>query len=254
MSRCPVAEDADPIVVVPKRRRTLWEHGADLKFANVFLLLSNLILGSVALFAILGWEQEARKPKPVLQEDAGFVMYRTTEAYRLRKDIVSTFCQEILRKLLSIHPGYYDNQTLAHCVSATVLQRYSQIAAEGGTERLTTNQRQIFEPYETRRWYDPKYPNLIAAATRGEISVYRETPDTSGNIIVKPENSIRVVVCLLNQKQPTPENPYGLVVVGIYHFRDEEAKKVWSDTSDFVGTKDLEGHDIQAERSAQNQR
>jgi hypothetical protein len=180
-----------------------------------------------------------------LQDEMGYVSYRTTEVYRLRKDIIKTFCRELLGTLLTVTPGRYDNSVLSNRVDPKVLQVFSQSAYEAGEQRLTANDRQHFILYDVRRFAQTEYPNLIAIACRGERQVYREQGDVSGKFATHLNTDLMALVLYLQQQTPTPENPWGLLVVGVklpQYAKQSEA--IWEQTTELEGTTDALGRPI----------
>jgi len=232
----------DPDFPLPKRRAAIFE--TDQRGTNTVLVCALILVSFVALIAIIGWHGADTRPVAVIQEDAGFVMYRTTEAYRLRKDIVRTFLECTLQKLLTINPGYYDYASLRTLVGNAVLTKFSELAKQGGSERLRTNQRQTFTIFDCKRTMDPNYPDYIAVLVRGEFAITEEKTDSAGNTILVPKDEIRLYQCYLKQQRPSPENPFGLVLIGLGPKKTEEAEGLWQRGVEFEGTKDTFGNPI----------
>lgn len=240
----PPATPTDSNIRLPRSRRLVWEHVEDVRVANTWLIIIVLVLGFVSLAETMVLLNIFQKPPVVLQEDAGYVMWRTTDVYQLREDIVRTYLTTTLGTLLDINPGAYDVSQLDSLVGVPILKKYGAMAQGSGETRLKQNQRQIFSIYDVRRVPKTDYPNLITFAVRGEKVTYAETKDEAGNVRVTPDNYIALYLVYLQQVQPRPKNPWGLFMAGIKEVPQNEAEHIWGETVAIAGTRDSKGQTI----------
>lgn len=237
--------ELDPSMPIPARRPLLWESAADLRRVSL-LFAAIIIVQVVALMALVGSVMRLSERQPaVLQEDAGYVMYRTTEVYRLRKDIILTYVRSVLTSLLEVSPGHYNNLNLKDFVASDLLEKVADKAITQGGRRLEANDRQMWDLYDVRRYLDQDYPNLIPIAARGERTVYYEETDAGGSVLPRLRTELMAIVLYLRQQPPTPENPYGLFVVAM-KFPDNQIQSdnVWKTTVELEGTNDAGGKSI----------
>ena len=238
-------EPIDDTLRLPTRRAILWEQAADLQKVLTLFFAIIIVLTICCMFLVHCVITLSQREPAVLQEDLGYVSYRTTEVYGLRKDIVTTFSRELLATLLTVTPGRYNNLVLKNRVDLKVLDVFAKAAYEAGEQRLTANDRQDFELYDVKRYVDNEYPDLIAIACRGEKQVYREQTDPAGNVRPQLKTQLMALVLYLQQRVPTPENPWGLFVVGVklpHHQKQSEA--IWQQTTDLETTLDTKGNPI----------
>jgi hypothetical protein len=240
-------ETIDVTLRLPTRRPLIWEQAADLQKVLTLFVVIIICLTILCMFLVHSVIKLSQREPAVLQEDLGYVIYRTTEVYKLRKDIIMAFSRELLDTLLTVTPGRYNNLVLKNRVDLKVLDVFSKAAYEAGEQRLTANDRQNFELYDVKRYIDNAYPDLIAIACRGEKQVYREQSDAAGNVRPRLKTDLMAVVLYLQQRVPTPENPWGLFVVGVKLPEvTKQSEAIWEQTTDLETTLDARGNPIGA--------
>jgi hypothetical protein len=247
-------EKIDDTLRLPTRRPIIWEQAADLQKVLTLFVVLIFALTLCCMFLVHTVIKLSMREPAVLQDDLGYVSYRTTEVYKLRKDIIMSFSRELLDTLLTVTPGRYNNLVLRNRVDLKVLDVFSKSAYEAGEQRLTANDRQNFELYDVKRYVDNEYPDLIAIACRGEKQVYREQSDAAGNVRPHFETDLMALVLYLQQRVPTPENPWGLFVVGVKlpEF-PKQSEAIWQQTADLETTLDTKGKPIGSGRKAGSQ-
>jgi hypothetical protein len=238
-------EPIDDTLRLPTRRPIIWEQAADLQKVMTLFLAIIIVLTIFCMFLVHCVVKLSEREPAVLQEDLGYVSYRTTEVYRLRKDIIMTFSRELLDTLLTVTPGHYNNLGLKNRVDLKVLDVFSKAAYEAGEQRLTANDRQNYELYDVKRYVDNEYPDLIAIACRGEKQVYREQTDPAGSTRPHLNTELMALVLYLQQRVPTPENPWGLFVVGVkLPDYQKQSEAIWQQTTELETTLDTKGNPI----------
>ena len=243
-------EPIDDTLRLPTRRPIIWEQAADLQKVLTLFLAIIFVLTICCMFLVHCVVKLSEREPAVLQEDLGYVSYRTTEVYRLRKDIIMTFSRELLDTLLTVTPGHYNNLGLKNRVDLKVLDVFSKAAYEAGEQRLTANDRQNYELYDVKRYLDNEYPDLIAIACRGEKQVYREQTDPAGSTRPRLNTELMALVLYLQQRVPTPENPWGLFVVGVkLPDYQKQSEAIWQQTTELETTLDTKGNPIAPGRS-----
>ena len=243
-------EPIDDTLRLPTRRPIIWEQAADLQKVLTLFLAIIFVLTICCMFLVHCVVKLSEREPAVLQEDLGYVSYRTTEVYRLRKDIITTFSRELLDTLLTVTPGHYNNLGLKNRVDLKVLDVFSKAAYEAGEQRLTANDRQNYELYDVKRYVDNEYPDLIAIACRGEKQVYREQTDPAGSTRPRLNTELMALVLYLQQRVPTPENPWGLFVVGVkLPDYQKQSEAIWQQTTELETTLDTKGNPIAPGRS-----
>jgi len=247
-------EPIDDTLRLPTRRPIIWEQAADLQKVLTLFLAIIIVLTICCMFLVHCVFKLSEREPAVLQEDLGYVSYRTTEVYRLRKDIIMTFSRELLDTLLTVSPGHYNNLGLRNRVDLKVLEVFSKAAYEAGEQRLTANDRQNYELYDVKRYVDNEYPDLIAIACRGEKQVYREQTDPAGSTRPHLNTELMALVLYLQQRVPTPENPWGLFVVGVkLPDYQKQSEAIWQQTTELETTLDTKGNPIAPGRSPASQ-
>ena len=243
-------EPIDDTLRLPTRRPIIWEQAADLQKVMTLFLAIIIVLTICCMFLVHCVVKLSEREPAVLQEDLGYVSYRTTEVYRLRKDIIMTFSRELLDTLLTVTPGHYNNLGLKNRVDLKVLDVFSKAAYETGEQRLTANDRQNYELYDVKRYVDNEYPDLIAIACRGEKQVYREQTDPAGSTRPHLNTELMALVLYLQQRVPTTENPWGLFVVGVkLPDYQKQSEAIWQQTTELETTLDTKGNPIAPGRS-----
>jgi hypothetical protein len=238
----PSPQPTDSHTRLPRSRRLLWEHAEDVRVANTWLTMIAVVLALANVIQTCVLLSIFKRPPAILQEDAGFVMWRTADVYRLRSDIIKTYIGTTLGALLEVHPGAYDLTKLDGLVDVSILKKYSDDAQSNGENRLEKSTRRLFAVYEMRRWVNPSYPQYIAIAVRGEKVIYEEFRDDLGNVRVTPKNTLTLYVVYLKQQTPTPRNPWGIMMVGIQEMKQQDQEKTWADSFPIEGSKDNQGN------------
>lgn len=219
----------DPSFLLPAKRRVLFEYFEDVQIANTFLsilvgiLVLTLFVESIVLVLIF------RRPPYILAEDSGYVMWRTTVVFRLRPEMVKSFLEMAGSKMLTIQPGAYNLDSLAHHVYPHVIQALQQKVGQNES-RIQRKVRQIWTFLEAKRYLDPTpaYQNYRCFSIRAEKAFYEEQMNDSGNPETRATSSIVYYLFYLDQIRPTPENPWGLKIWGFREIDSElECKKIW---------------------------
>jgi len=239
-------ETSIPPAKLASSRRHVWEMYADVRAVNTWLLLYSIGATIVAvILSLVIWTIFTRPPY-ILSEDDGFVQWRNTEVFRLREDQVKSYLWTTFGRIYNVTPGSYDLTPLLPLVSSQLIDRFTgKISSEQGDLRIETNQRQIYDLLEVRRTIDPRYPSFISILTRGVETKISETRDKAGNIVVtSPPPEVVFRIAYLQQKRPTPENPWGLYMVGIRVVKGTSAEKEWNDSVPMAGTADGRGKPI----------
>ena len=235
-------EPVDPNSPLPTKRRVVWELFEDVRVANTWLfILMTAMVFTLCIFSLV-LVTIYKRPPYILSEDEGFVMWRNTEAFKLRDDMLSMYASNLLSYLLNMSPGVYDLTPITSLVHPTIIKGYYSKASDTAEDRLSSNRRQIFKLNDARRtFYMRQFPQYIQIVTQGEKAVYSEERDNAGNVRVLPNAKIVYMILLLDQQRPTPQNPWGLYTVGIQQLDDLTGQKVWSESEPLSGTKDLRG-------------
>jgi len=238
----------DPDPKLPINRRMVWEHFADVRIVNTWLLLFSCL--SLIALIVMGsmCYKLAMRPPYVLSEDQGTIMWRTTEVFRLREDNVKMFHDLVLGKLLNSNPSYYDITPLTPMVHPLILSKFSKNDANSSGVKLRSDKRQVYSLYDVRRTSDPRYPQYLAFITRGETTVYEERRDAAGNVKVYPQSEISVWVTFLAPTKPTPTNPWAFRMVGLEHKTGATADQAWAAGKPVAGSMLPDGTEIQPEK------
>ncbi len=223
----------DPSFALPMKRRVLFEYFEDVQIANTILsiligiLALALLIESIVLILIF------RRPPSILAEDSGYVMWRTTEVFRLKPDMIKSYLETIGAKMLTIQPGAYHLDSLVHHVYPHVIQ-VLQLKVGENESRIQRKVRQLWTFLEAKRYQDPTpaYQPYRCFIVRAEKSFYEETINDSGNPETRATSSIVYYLFYLELLRPTPENPWGLKVWGFREIETElESKKIWESSS-----------------------
>lgn len=214
---------------LPAKRRVVFEYFEDVQIANTLL---SVLVGILALALLVESTVLAlifRRPPYILAEDSGYVMWRTTEVFRLRPDMVKSFLETMGSKMLTIQPGAYNLDSLVHHVYPHVIQALQQKVGENES-RIQRKVRQLWTFLEARAYSDPTpaYHSYRCFIVRAEKSFYEEQLNDSGNPETRATSSIVYYLFYLEQCRPTPENPWGLKIWGFRELDSElESKKIW---------------------------
>lgn len=220
--RVPTPQPSDP-TGLPSKRRVIWEHGQDMALMNKGLLFAlALCAGALALCAGVLLSIYTRPPV-VLAQDEGYLMYRTTKKFRLDPDMLRAYCRVVLGGLYTITPGYTELSDLAGKVDGKIIEHFTKAVPE---DLITaSNQRRVYTLRDIRRYTDPKLPQYFTLAVRGERALYEYNPAAASPFRMSSENVVNVLY--LQEITPSPQNPWGLLMVGITIKRDAEASAVW---------------------------
>jgi len=226
----------DPDPRLPERRRVVWEHFGDTRILNTWLLLiSTLAIGACLVLGTLVFTLSTRPPS-VLADDQGYVMWRTSEVFRLGEDNVRMFHELVLGKLLNSNPSSYDISSLAPLAHPVIIEKFSGAGAGQSDARLRSDKRQVYTLYEIRRTSDPRYPQYLAFVTRGETTVYEERRDQAGNVRVYPQSEISIWVTFIETTRPVPQNPWGFRLVGVERRTGARGEKTWVEGTPVAGS------------------
>ena len=240
-----MSNSIDPSKLASSRRH-VWEMFGDVRALNTYLVI--YAISSTLVSCILGMVIYVifTRPPYVLSEDDGYVQWRNTEVFRLREDQVNAYIWTVFGKIFNVTPGSYDLRSLTKMVSPDLLDRFSgKIATDQAEMRIQMNQRQIYELLEIKRTIDPRYANFIAILTRGTEIKISETRDKAGNVVItSPPPEVVFRIAYLEQQHPSPENPWGLRLVGLRLVKGASAEKEWSEAVPLTGTSDGKGRAI----------
>lgn len=210
------------------KRRHVWEMYADVRVVNKYLLvysgltsLALAIMGAV-IFSIF------TRPPYILTQDQGYVMWRTTEIFRLKPDMISSYLWMVLSKMYTKVPGSYDLSSIMGLVSPNIIDAFS--GKSSGTERQILDQREYFDILEIRRVTNSRFPKFLSFISKANMSVSRETRDGAGNVVTETKADTDYVLVWLEQTPPTPENPWGLVLVGLEYLKGKDGEAIWNES------------------------
>jgi hypothetical protein len=210
-----------------RRQRFLWEaHEDSLRVSKWLLFILTISIGGnvVLGFALF---QVFHRPMPVLSDDRGYVQYHTTEVYRLTDRRVKAFLDTTLVRMLTVFPSYYDLTSIEPMLSQEVLANFTGATNAQVDLRQKTDRRQMFNIYQIARFHNTQYPQFLNFLVRGEKTVYQRKTDRNGNTTTVPESQIVHWSVYLQEVTPTPENPFGLKIVGASPLSEAEASKFW---------------------------
>lgn len=224
-------QPADPSFNLPARRRVIWEHAQDLSvflrvsvIFNILFFLTLVIVG-VVLYTI------AQRPPFVVDQDQGYVYYRDKEAYKLRTELLRSFLKVTTESLLTYNPGDYGISGVEHLVYPEIVSTFTEAARKQADIRTKFNRRQIWIIREIRQYKDPKLPKFIAIPIRGEKVTYEEVTTADGLKTIKTSSEPTLLMTYLQQKVPSPENPWGLYLRGISEIAEKDKAKLYWDMS-----------------------
>jgi hypothetical protein len=207
------------------KRRHVWEMYGDVRVVNKYLLVyggfTSIAMAMMALviFAIY------TRPPYILTQDQGFVMWRTTEVFKLKPDMVSSFIWLVVSKLYNKVPGAYDLTPIMNMVAPNIIDTFTGKA--GGGERLSKNERQYFDILEIKRIPESRFPKFISFIIKGNKSISTEIRDAAGNIVTETKAETDYIIIWLDLKYPTPENPWGLDLVGLEYLKGKDGEAEW---------------------------
>jgi hypothetical protein len=215
-------------ISLPSRKRVVWEHFGDLLRVNWWLsillavALGCVIVQSFVLLAIYN------RPPYILTEDQGYVMYRTTSPFRLSEANVENYTDVVSGTLLDMSPGAYDLTPLVSMVRPAILDKYRRDAEVNSVSRKATGERTYWSLYGVRRIFEDRYPEFIILAVQGEVVNLSAQPDPApGGAPERPISNPVLLKFYLKTVRPTPDNPFGLFLVGVANVPADSASQVW---------------------------
>jgi hypothetical protein len=210
------------------KRRHVWEMYADVRIVNKYLLVySGLASIALAIMSAVVFSIYTRPPY-ILTQDQGYIMWRTTEVFRLRPDMVSSYLSMVLNKMYNKVPGSYDLSSIMGLVAPNIIDAFS--GKSSGTERQVADQREYFDILEIRRLPKSRFPKFLSFMVKANMSISREGRDAAGNVVTETKAETDYVVVWVEQSTPTPDNPWGLVLVGLEYLKGAEGEKLWSES------------------------
>jgi len=219
----------DPSFSLPAKRRVIFEYFEDVQIANTLLSILVGLLGLALLMESVVLVVIFKRPPYILAEESGYVMWRTTEVFRLRPDMVKSFLETTGSKMLTIQPGAYNLNSLAHQVYPHVIQALQQKVGQNES-RIQRKVRQIWTFLEAKEYADPTpaYQAYRCFIVRAEKAFYEEQMNDAGNPETRATSSIVHYLFYVEQIRPMPENPWGLKIWGFRELDSEqESKKIW---------------------------
>jgi len=227
-----------------KNRRHIWEMYGDVRAVNTFLLAFSSFCAIAVIVLSLVLLSIYRRPPYILTQDEGMVMWRTTEVFKLRADMIGQFLRTTLGVIYTSSPSDYDLSTIAAYLDPNLLNKLTGKQGETAELRLRADQRQFFNMLGFRRVVESKYPQFIAIVVRADQTIMNESRDANGNLITSSKSDIVFVVAYLAQRNPTPSNPWGLYLVGIEKGTSAQLQNVWEAAVPIENTKDQKNNII----------
>lgn len=220
---------AEPVHGPASKRRHVWEMYADVRVVNKYLLVySGLVSIAMALMSTVIFAIYTRPPY-ILTQDQGYIMWRTTEAFRLKPDMVESYIWLVLGKIFNRAPGAYDLSSIMGLVSPPIIDRFTGKAKTGAVERQSKDERQFFDILEIRRIPKSRFPKFLSFIVRANKSISREVRDAAGNVVTETRAETVYVTVWLEPVYPTPDNPWGLVLVGLDPQKEQVGQKDWDE-------------------------
>lgn len=211
-------------------RRHVWEMYGDVRVLNKYLLLFAGTL-SVSVIALAGVILSIyTRPPYILTQDEGYIMWRTTEVFKLRQEMVSTYLSFVLGKLLNVAPGAYDLSGITGLVEPSIINYFTGKVGSAGAanERLSKDKRQFFDILGIHRIPKSQYPKLYSYIVKGNKTTAQDVRDTQGNIVTQTTAETVYIMVWLDHRRPTPEDPWGLVVAGLQEKTAKEGEADWA--------------------------
>lgn len=220
-------------------RRHVWEMFGDVRVMNNYLLIySGLSSVAVALMSIVVFSIYTRPPY-ILTEDEGYVMWRTTEVFQTRPDMVTTYLGMVLGKIFNIAPGAYDLTSISKMVAPVILDAYSGKVGQVVSDRMSRDRRQFFDILEIRKVTKSEYPEFLSFMVKANVSNMAETRDQAGNVIITTTAETFYYTVWIDQNRPTADNPWGLVLVGVGQvLKGKEGERAWNETVPLIEPED----------------
>ncbi|MFZ5807249.1 MAG: hypothetical protein ACOY3I_08600 [Verrucomicrobiota bacterium] len=231
---------ADPTFNLPARRRVIWEHAEDLAvFLRVSIIYNVLFLLALS-FVIVVLLVIINRPPFVINQDQGYVYYRDTESDKLRSSLVYTFLKVTTESLYNYSPGDYRIRGIEHLAIPRVIEIFTKAAKEQADERQKTNRRRMWVIRDMRRWKDEKFPQFIPIILLGEMVLQDERVGSDGIRVITSSSKSTYVMTYLKMVTPTPDNPWGLLMVGVSDLKEQQQPQlIWEGSSPISNTDDL---------------
>lgn len=225
----------DPQVEAASKRRHVWEMFGDVRVMNNYLLIySGLSSVAAALMSVVVFSIYTRPPY-ILTEDEGYVMWRTTEVFQTRPDMVSTYLGMVMGKIFNIAPGAYDLTSISKMVAPVIMDAYSGKVGQVVSDRMSKDRRQFFDILEIRRVIKSEYPEFLSYMVKANLANMTEGRDQAGNVITTTSAETFYYTVWLDPSRPTPDNPWGLVLVGVGKvLKGKEGEGPWNEAVPLV--------------------
>lgn len=234
-------QPVDPSFNLPARRRVIWEHAQDLAvFLRVNVLFNILFIVAVVLLGVVV-AVIVNRPSYVINQDQGYIYYRNTERDKLRTSLLRSFLRVTTGGLYTFQPTGYRIDGLEGLVSHKVLTEFKKSAKKQSEARLKYNRRQLWEIRDIRRYFDPKFPQYISIAIQGEKANFEERVTADGLKEIKASSQPTLIMTYLEEVVPSPENPWGLALIGIFEVSEKQKTKLYWDASVPIGTAQEKG-------------
>jgi len=211
----------------PASRPLPWERYGDLRSMNTKLVIvalfsniTSIILGVMLITIYL-------RPPAILSETDGVVTWRSTEAFRLRSDMVKQFLSMTLGQIYNLTPSDYDITPAREFLVPSIADRLSMDMDKEVRDSLGVNRRKMFEVVGTKRVIDSDYPQYTELISKCEETTVEDSKDISGNVVTQSKTEVVFVLTYLTQKVPTPANPWGLYVVGLSKGDSDKMVHTW---------------------------
>ena len=239
-----MAASEDLKINKPAGRRLMWESWADIRAVNTYLLVYAICTSiAVALLSVVLVTIFTRPPF-ILSQDEGVVMWRSTEAFRLRSDMVRQFLGTTLGTIFNVTPSNYDLTPITSYVDPRLMDMLTGKGRETQSSRLSNNERKTFNILETKRMASSRFPKLIATISRADETITSDSRDQAGNVITSSKSSIVFVVTYMEQIVPTPSDPFGLYVMGIDIGNNDSMLQSWNEAIPLEESTDKRGHKL----------
>ena len=220
----PRAEGIDDMDRGRGRAVTLpWTLTSELGSLVKVLLIAVLCLTAVCVFLGLCLSWFALRPPIVLDQNAGYLMVRTTDIFRLSNDNVSAWTDLVLTSLYTSEPGNPSLLRVSRYVSKKVLAIFQK---PDEAMLIQSNERRTFTYQEVRAYSYPKYDKkYLMLAVRGELNTYKIDATALRQFTVETVSQVNILY--VRRTIPNPQNPFGMVLEYIDTKTGTEADKIW---------------------------
>lgn len=225
----------DPQVEPASKRRHVWEMFGDVRVMNRYLLIySGLSSVAAALMSVVVFSIYTRPPY-ILTQDEGFVMWRTTEVFKVKPDMISSYLWLVMGKIFNIAPGAYDLTSISKMVAPVIMDAYGGKVGQVVSDRMAKDRRQFFDILEIRKVPKSEYPEFLSFMIKANVSNMAETRDQAGNVVTTTTADTFYYTVWVEQVRPTPDNPWGLVLVGVGKvLKGKEGEAAWNASVPFA--------------------